>query len=683
MTPSQTKYAAWMYGSLLLLLPLTYPGLLGTSADLLPKRFALYAITALLCLVVIISKTHIRLPQNTLTRLAILYVLWNLLSLTWASNVFSGWVEVLQLLALLILFLIASNLQNYKHTLSLCATTAGFIVSTIGIAQYLGLGFEHILSVGLPSSTFIFRNILAAYLLGAIPLGIFSFFQSKAKSQQLFSLLSLTTMLLCLFYTRTRGAWLSLTLGCIVLVCLFCVVSPLRNELKRNIQMMWAEPIIRGFTIVCTICLIVGMLQPAQTSKEVIQQFDEQKSTSTAAIQSVFTPGSDRGRLDMWRHTLQMIMDHPILGVGLDNWEYQYPPYDQGSKITFNSEPVRPHNDPLWIASELGLIGLGIYLYLLLRAVKIAWKNLHQKDAQLQRLALTGLFGLTALFIYSLFSFPKEQPTSALLFWFFLAQLNGLETTAPTKPKRSIPILGLVICIYAFYLNQRNITFDQNYNLARAYEKQGQLSQAQQAISQALEAGSFDHRAHFLKAQYLQKTGKLDASVAAYQHALAIHPNYAHTHHNLGGVYAARGNFNQAIPAFQRALQIRPSYEQARLNLGNVYMATKQFDHAITAYEFILQHNPQSDQAYTNLGAAYLQQEQFAKAIPIFQKAIALRPQNVQAHNNLAYSYEQIGQIPKAIVAYQSLLKHWQGDTTYHQTIQDHLQTLQKTLGQP
>jgi hypothetical protein len=89
MTPSQTKYAAWMYGSLLLLLPLTYPGLLGTSADLLPKRFALYAITALLCLVVIISKTHIRLPQNTLTRLAILYVLWNLLSLTWASNVFS------------------------------------------------------------------------------------------------------------------------------------------------------------------------------------------------------------------------------------------------------------------------------------------------------------------------------------------------------------------------------------------------------------------------------------------------------------------------------------------------------------------------------------------------------------------------------------------------------------------
>ncbi|MBT5829541.1 MAG: tetratricopeptide repeat protein [Candidatus Latescibacteria bacterium] len=641
----------------------------------------LYVFAAALCLIV--TPQGLIVFKNKLTRVAVIYVLWNFLSLIWAAHPFTGWVEALQLIAILLLFLIASNIQPFAHRLSLFATAAGGIVSIIGILQYLGLGFDTILSVGLPSSTFIFRNLLAAYLLGAIPLSLFLIFTSSKTMHRAISIIALTTMTLCLFYTRTRGAWVSIVLGCFLCLILFLTIPQLRNQLVQQLQQVWHHSLMRGLVVWCIFFFAIGVLLPAQTSQKIIQQFDEQKSSPTVAMQSVLTPGSDRGRLDMWQHTFEMIIDHPFLGVGLDNWEYQYPPYDQGSKITFNSEPVRPHNDPLWIASELGLIGLGIYFLLLYYAFHIIWQNLRGNDKQRQWLALTALLGITSLFIYSLFSFPKEQPTPALFFWFFLALLNGSENTPTTKPNRLIPILGLVVCLVAFYVNQRHIIFDQHYQLARSHEQQGQWVQAQQAIDNSLDAGSFDHRARFLNAQYLQKMGKLDDAAGAYLHALEMHPNYAHSHHNLGGVYAARGNFQQAIPALQRALEIRPSYEQARLNLGNVYMAIENFGKAIDAYLFILNNNPQSVQAHTNLGAAYLQQQHFDKAIPYFQKALHLDAKNVQAHNNLAYCLEQTGQIQKAIIAYEALLKHWQGDVAYRKTIRDHIQALHQTVGQP
>ena len=180
--------------------------------------------------------------------------------------------------------------------------------------------------------------------------------------------------------------------------------------------------------VLFTFFLLYGTTLPTQPFKNMIQNFDEKKSSPVTTINSIFSSNSDRGRLAMWNHTLTMITDQPIFGVGLDNWEFIYPLYDKGDKITNESEPVRPHNDFLWIASELGLIGFGIFIYLLFNCARTILTLIQTNSPETQLASFVCMVGLIGLLGYSLFSFPKEQPASAVLFWLHLSLLGLLST---------------------------------------------------------------------------------------------------------------------------------------------------------------------------------------------------------------------------------------------------------------
>ena len=672
--PTQ-RFSILAFALLLGGLPLVWPGLGNLSSDLLPKRIVLYTLACFISILLLWTTKNKYRISSPLLLPATAYVLWNMLSLTWATNPFTGFVEALQLIVFFFLFFAFIHLAIVQHlnTLSQAVTLGGLIASTIGIAQYLGLGFETILSVGLPSSTFIFRNFLAAYLLCAIPFSILVFLNEKKESLALFWFLALCSMLLCLFYTRTRGAWISLagTIGLTIILIFF--FPTLRQTVFQAIAHHWSKPLTRLSMLVCIILLALGATRSANTHKQVIQQFDEKKSTASVAVTSLLTPGSDRGRFAMWNHTLSMIVNHPIKGVGIDNWEYIYPQYDTGEKVTYSSEPVRPHNDILWIASELGLVGLALYIYLLFKAAQIGLRQLKENTNALPTLA--ALIGLSALIGYSLFSFPKEQPIPALFFWIFLATISSTNM-AEAKQNKIIPILSCAICLSAIYLTTRNMTFDIHYQRARAYDQVERIPQAYKEITVALKSGSFDHRAYFLKAHYLQQMGRNKEAIAAYQQALNTHPNYAHSHHNLGGVFAAQKAYPQAIQSYQKALTLRPGYFQAQLHLGNAFAATGQNQQAIEAFQKAVEIYPDFAQAHTNLGALYLRQQNFTSAIESFQKAIKYQPTNAEAYNNLAYAYEQTGNLTNAITAYQNLLKYWKGDLAYRTTVSQHITDL-------
>jgi len=686
--PKTAHLALLLFGAGLLFLPLAYPGWQGTSSDLLPKRTILYllglGISAVWFWAARSGPTVWR--HTPLTLPAVLYVLFNLLSLSWAINFFSGWIEAIQLLVLLLLFLAFIAFFRPHHILLLIQsnTLSGLLVSLIGIAQYLGIGFETILSVGLPSSTFIFRNLAASYLVGSIPLGFLAFLLDPVPPRKLLWGISTGIMSLFLFYTRTRGAWVGLAGACFLAILLVLTQRPLRESLYSLLRSTFSLPLIRWGMPICLLAFLGGTILPAETSKKIIQQFDEKKTTAFTAAASLLIPGSDRGRFVMWEHTGEMVLDYPLLGVGLDNWEFVFPLYDKGDKITTDSEPVRPHNDFLWIVAELGLIGFCIYLWLLITAARTAWHLFQTGTPEIRATALVSIVGLGGLLGHSLFSFPKEQPASATLFWFHLALLGLLSAREKSPAKspllRLVPILGILIAGIALYLNWRHISFDRHFYRARAYESATQWSNAYREISLALDQGTFDHRARFLKARYLQQAGQPQAAETAYLSALKIHPNYAHSHHNLGGLYAVRKAWPKAITSYQKALDIHPGYIQARIHLGNAYVATGQFEKALGEFQTIIRYNPDYADAYSNLGAIYLRQNRLDNAIAAFQSALTRDPEYAEAYNNIGYAYEQKGRYRESIDAYTNLLKYWKGDPAYRQTVLRRIETLRPHL---
>ncbi|MEK7450510.1 MAG: O-antigen ligase family protein, partial [Patescibacteria group bacterium] len=66
-------------------------------------------------------------------------------------------------------------------------------------------------------------------------------------------------------------------------------------------------------------------------------------------------------RESLIRSSISMINDHPIFGVGLNNFLVNLPAYQKAFSPTFYLQPV--HNLFLLIASETGIIGLGFSLW--------------------------------------------------------------------------------------------------------------------------------------------------------------------------------------------------------------------------------------------------------------------------------------------------------------------------------
>lgn len=74
-------------------------------------------------------------------------------------------------------------------------------------------------------------------------------------------------------------------------------------------------------------------------------------------------------RFSAWKSTLQMIKEHPLLGTGLDTYVLKFRQYmsvDYEHLAGKLAMAGFAHNHFLQVASDLGLIGLGIYLWLLL-----------------------------------------------------------------------------------------------------------------------------------------------------------------------------------------------------------------------------------------------------------------------------------------------------------------------------
>src|SRR6266568_2926105 len=54
--------------------------------------------------------------------------------------------------------------------------------------------------------------------------------------------------------------------------------------------------------------------------------------------------------------------------------------------------------------------------------------------------------------------------------------------------------------------------------------------------------------------------------------AVALKPEFAEAHNDLGVVLGAQGKVAEAIACFEQAATLKPAYAEARLNLGNALM---------------------------------------------------------------------------------------------------------------
>ena len=182
--------------------------------------------------------------------------------------------------------------------------------------------------------------------------------------------------------------------------------------------------------------------------------------------------------------------------------------------------------------------------------------------------------------------------------------------------------------------------------------------------------------------QFLDR-GKVEEARAAYREAVALMPDYAEAHANLGLVHMLTGDLEGAASRQLEGIRLKPQLAEAHYNLGNVYSRQGRYAEAVLSYREAIRLKPESappdsvvsvvdahQGAYTRSVAGYQHARRYAglanayfnlgnnpAAIEAYKRAIGLAPDFADGHYNLGVIHEREGNVGSAIVHWRAYLK--------------------------
>jgi putative inorganic carbon (HCO3(-)) transporter len=128
-------------------------------------------------------------------------------------------------------------------------------------------------------------------------------------------------------------------------------------------------------------------------------------------------------RIAIYRNSINMIKHHPIVGVGANNFMKNYRFYKESPEFRniVTSEYLYAHNNFLHMAAEIGLIGLGIFIWLLFKSFKECINIYRQlKDPFLKISSLSLSACLIAFLINGLTESSLYSSRVAIVFWYIM-----------------------------------------------------------------------------------------------------------------------------------------------------------------------------------------------------------------------------------------------------------------------
>ncbi|HEX4523914.1 MAG TPA: tetratricopeptide repeat protein [Casimicrobiaceae bacterium] len=114
--------------------------------------------------------------------------------------------------------------------------------------------------------------------------------------------------------------------------------------------------------------------------------------------------------------------------------------------------------------------------------------------------------------------------------------------------------------------------------------REGQYEQARTKVDAVLAGDTKNPQARFIRGVIETDEGDSDEAIATFQGLTEDYPELPEPHNNLAVIWAKRGSYDKARIELETALAINPNYAIAHENLGDVYsrLAGAEFEHATT-----------------------------------------------------------------------------------------------------
>jgi len=202
---------------------------------------------------------------------------------------------------------------------------------------------------------------------------------------------------LAILFAVSEGGAIALAAGLLVLGLL---LKPLRAT---------------ALSVIIVACLVVSFCRPV-----------------TNYAVGIYSLRDDSGsvRLIVWRESLAMLADHPVFGAGLSGYSQALAPYHQAKYIEIF---MYPHNLVLNFWSEIGLIGLVGFLWIVILAIIANVRLVLSGRSGWLAPALLATFA--ALLVHGLVDVPYFKNDLAMIFWLLIGLTEAAAVIAQgTKP---------------------------------------------------------------------------------------------------------------------------------------------------------------------------------------------------------------------------------------------------------
>lgn len=300
--------------------------------------------------------------------------------------------------------------QKGADRMYLILTISGAILAVHGIFQY-------IIGVEMPSNwvdiaeksvrTRVYSitgnpNALGSMLVMLAPMALGLYLNEKHNQLKLLYLVCTAVMSISIILTFSRGAWMGMLLGIIVFV---------GAKDKRLLLPLIAGTVVIFAAIPSVADRILYMISP-----EYMQS------------------SSRGGRLGRWEKGLEILRSKPWLGVGLGHF---------GGAVAHNNEiPGTFYMDNYYLktAVEMGIIGLGAFLFLITSAIAWCYRAyVRIVNPASKNLVLGAFAGLLGVLAHNLVENVFEIPMMSTYFWMLVGYImfTSIISNSNTDEKNS------------------------------------------------------------------------------------------------------------------------------------------------------------------------------------------------------------------------------------------------------
>ncbi|MEK7161299.1 MAG: O-antigen ligase family protein [Patescibacteria group bacterium] len=567
------------------------------------------------------------------------------------------------------------------------------VLSLNGLSSWLG-GPAFVMDPSLPersSSTFGNPIFFASYLIIPLFLAVYLAMQEKQRIARVFYWIAVALQLGGLYSSVTRGATVGIAAGLLAGLVIYVFLSENRKLKKYGIVL-----------IGLFLALIIGifLIRNKLSSDSALYSLTKLKDSNTEA------------RLIQWGVALKGYKDHPIIGVGPENYNIIFAKYFDPKLYQYDPSWFdKPHNYLLEILTTGGAVGFVAYLSSFGLAIYACWKAYKRELLSAMEFSIL-VAGLIAYQAQNMFVFDTVSASVAyFVFLGFLAYMWGevsdLEQVAKVENRYAAPAFYIclpLVLVLIYISNIASIQAAKRVNMGYSYteydpktaagyfesalatpfnlDKQETANRYSDFASKLLFLQNPEISEDFIKEQADKATANQKKITESVGNDPLLWMRLVIGEMNQALVY--KKNVNNAQGSMDKALASAPKrVEILQLQL-QLYGTNKQWTDSLHVAKKIVGYNPYKPELKWQLAMSYFlndqieeaikagdeavaqgfkfnklqqfawyiqyyeDQKNYAKVAPLLEQAIALEPNEIGLYVDLAKVYANLGNYEKA-----------------------------------